>query len=83
MDSFQAIDRHDSRHAMKQRDIKQLVSRMGAVQEKKQAEWESSFGDELVAATEEAVLRGGGDRSILHGSTAFRKNFDKWMRSLK
>lgn len=82
MDSFQAIDRHDSRHSMKERDIKQLVARMGEQQAKQRKQWENKLGDELTAATEEAVLRGGGDRSILHGSERFRSNYEQWLRSL-
>jgi len=83
MDSFQAIDKHDSRHAMKQRDIAATISKMGEAQKKQRAEWESKLEDELVSATEEAVLRGGGDRSILHGGARFRANFENWLHSLK
>lgn len=83
MDSFQQIDRNDSRYAMKQKDIAATVARMGAVTEAKKRDWERQFENELVAATEQEVLRGGGDRSILHGSARFRNNFDKWLRSLK
>ena len=83
MDSFQTIDRSDSRYAMKQRDIAATIAKMGQVTAKQREQWESSFGDDLVAATEEAVLRGGGDRSILHGTSKFRENYDKWLRSCK
>lgn len=82
MDSFQQIDRHDSRYGMKQRDIAATIARMGEADKKRKAEWESKFEDELTAVTEETVLRGGGDRSILHGGARFRANFEKWLRSL-
>ena len=83
MDSFQSIDRSDSRYAQKQRDIAATISKMQAATDKRKAEWESTFEDTLIGATEENVLRGGGDRSILHGSELYRKNFEKWQRSLK
>lgn len=83
MDSFQQIDHSDSRYAMKQRDIAATVVKMGEHTAKRKANWESKFGDELVAATEEAVLRGGGDRSILHSGDRFRTNYDRWLRSIK
>lgn len=83
MDSFQQIDRHDSRYAEKQRDIAATIAKMGDAQKKQRSEWESKFEDELTAVTEETVLRGGGDRSILHGGARFRSNFEKWLRSLK
>ena len=83
MDSFQAIDHSDSRYSMKQRDIAATISKMQDATRKQKSEWESKLGDELVAATEDAVLRGGGDRSLLHGSAKFRSNFEQWLRSLK
>lgn len=83
MDSFQAIDRHDSRYSMKQRDIATTVARMGALDAAKRKSWEDKFGDELTAVTEEAVLRGGGDRCILHDSDRYRINYEKWLRSCK
>lgn len=83
MDSFQAIDRHDSRYGQKQKDIAATIARMGDLSKQRERAWESKFEDELVAATEEAVLRGGGDRSILHGSERYRSNFENWLRSLK
>jgi len=82
MDSFQQIDRHDSRYGEKQRDIAATVSRMQEVSKKRQADWESQLEDNLMDATMESVLRGGGDRSILHGSDCYRRNFDNWIRSL-
>ena len=83
MDSFQQIDRHDSRYGQKQKDIAATIARMGDLSKQRERAWESKFEDELVAATEEAVLRGGGDRSILHGSERYRSNFENWLRSLK
>lgn len=83
MDSFQAIDRSDSRYAMKQRDIASLITRMGAQTVQAREKWEAQLGDDLVGATEEAVLRGGGDRSILHSGDRFRSNYEKWLRSVK
>jgi hypothetical protein len=83
MDSFQQIDRHDSRHSMKERDIAATIARMGEVKKAQEREWERKFGDELTAVTEESVLRGGGDRSILHGGARFRANFENWLKSLK
>jgi hypothetical protein len=83
MDTFQAIDHSDSRHDMKQRDIAATINKMKAAKEKQQAAWESKFEDEFVDVTLENVLRGGGDRSILHGSERYRKNFESWLRSCK
>ena len=83
MDSFQAIDRSDSRYTQKQRDIAATIARMGDVTKAGRKSWEDKLGDELTAATEEAVLRGGGDRSILHGSERFRQNYENWIRSCK
>jgi len=82
MDAFQAIDSHDSRYAMKQRDIASTVARMVEAKAKAQAEWESQLGDTFAELTMENVLRGGGDRCIQHGSARFRTNYDKWLTSL-
>lgn len=73
MDSFQQIDRHDSRHGEKTKDIKKLVARMGDVQKKKQADWEKSFEDDLIAVTEETVLKGG--VNCVGYTRAYAKNF--------
>ena len=83
MDSFQSIDRSDSRYEQKQRDIAATIAKMQAVTDRKKAEWESTFEDTLIGATEENVLRGGGDRSILHGSDRYRSNYDRWLKSLR
>lgn len=74
---------HDSRRADKQRDIKATIDKMAESQKRRQAEWESKLEDEMTAATMEAVLKGGGDRSILHGGARFRYNFDNWLKSLE
>lgn len=83
MDSFQAIDHNDSRHDMKQRDIAATIKKMKAAQDRQRSAWESKLEDELTDVTLENVLKGGGDRSILHGSERYRKNFDNWLRSCK
>lgn len=83
MDTFQEIGPSDSRYAQKQRDIAQTISKMQAASDKRKAAWESELGDTLDGVVEENVLRGGGDRSVLHGSAKFRANYDKWLRSLK
>lgn len=83
MDTFQEIGPSDSRYAQKQRDIAQTISKMQAVSDKRRADWESSFGDMLDGVVEENVLRGGGDRSVLHSSDRFRTNYQKWLDSLK
>jgi hypothetical protein len=82
IDTFQEIGPGDSRYAMKQRDIAATISRMGEAQKRSRERWESELGDMLDGATEEAVLRGGGDRSILHASDRFRFNYENWIRSL-
>ena len=83
MDSFQQIGPHDSRYAQKQRDIAATIARMGEATATKRKQWESKFTDDLTDVTLENVLRGGGDRSILHGSELYRKNFERWQRSCK
>jgi hypothetical protein len=83
MDSFQQIDRSDSRYAMKQRDIAATIARMGEATATKRKQWESKFTDDLTDVTLENVLRGGGDRSILHGSELYRSNYERWLKSLK
>jgi len=83
MDTFQEIGPGDSRYSMKQRDIATTISRMGEAQRKSRENWEAELGDTLDGAVEEAVLRGGGDRSVLHGSAKFRSNYQKWLDSLK
>jgi uncharacterized protein YukE len=83
MDSFQQIDSHDSRYGMKQRDIAATIARMGEQKQQAEAEWERKFDDTLVDVTMENVLRGGGDRSILHGSERYRSNYQKWLDSLE
>lgn len=82
MDSFQQIGPHDSRYAQKQRDIAATIVRMGEATAKRKAQWESKFTDDLTDVTLENVLRGGGDRSILHGSDRYRSNYDRWLKSL-
>ena len=82
IDTFQEIGPSDSRYAQKQRDIAQTISKMQAASDKRKAEWESQLGDMLDGVTEENVLRGGGDRSVLHGSAKFRVNYQKWLDSL-
>jgi len=82
MDTFQEIGPGDSRYAMKQRDIAATISRMGEAQKRSRERWEAELGDMLDGATEEAVLRGGGDRSILHASDRFRFNYENWIKSL-
>lgn len=83
MDTFQEIGPSDSRYAQKQRDITATISRMGEAQRKSRERWERELGDTLDGVVEENVLRGGGDRSVLHGSARFRLNYQKWLDSLK
>jgi len=73
---------HDSRRDMKQRDIRATVTAMRDATDAKKRAWESQLEDKLTDVTLEAVLRGGGDRSILHGSERFRANYESWLRSL-
>lgn len=80
-DTFQEIDRHDSRYDAKQKDIKATVDRMVAQQKQKQRDWESNFAGELEEATMGAVLKGG--VNCVGGRAAYRTNYDKWIRSLK
>jgi len=73
---------HDSRRADKQRDIRATITAMREATENRQRGWESELEDKLTDVTLEAVLKGGGDRSILHGSERFRANYESWLRSL-
>lgn len=82
MDTFQEIGPSDSRYAQKQRDIAATVQKMGDAQKRSRDRWESDLGDMFDGATEDAVLRGGGDRSILCGGDRFRTNYQKWLDSL-
>lgn len=81
MDTFQAIDSSDSRYGMKQKDIAATVRRMGEVTARQRRAWEDKLGDELVAATEEAVLKGG--VNCVGSTAAYRRNFDNWASSLQ
>ncbi len=83
MDSFQAIDSRDSRYQMKQRDIAATIKKMQGVTDRQRDAWEAQLEDELIGVTEETVLRGGGDRSLLHSGDRFRQNYENWLRSVK
>lgn len=72
---------HDSRRDMKQRDIAATVGAMKEASEKRQREWEDKLGDELVAATEGAVLKGG--VNCVGSTRAYRTRYDLWLDSLK
>jgi len=74
---------HDSRRGDKQRDIRSTVDAMQAATKKREKDWEAGLEDAFMDATLESILKGGGDRSILHGGDRYRANFENWIRSLK
>lgn len=79
-DSFREIGPGDSRYPEKMRDIRSTVDRMVRTQQKKQADWESSFGGELEEATMGVVLKGG--VNCVGYRRTYARNFDNWLRSL-
>lgn len=65
---------HDSRRDMKQRDIRATIQKMQAAQAAKQQAWEDKLGDDLIEATAEVVLKGGGN--CVGSTAAYRRKFD-------